>query len=83
MIAREQSESEVCNGLELVYPLITYEEEYRIAKLFRQFDKKIKADIEVVRKRIVDKAKKEKVRPDFNVKRDVYYKILPEEKAVP
>lgn len=52
MIQREESEAEVCNELVLIYPLISYKQQYFIEANIEEEEKKLVKEIEAKKKEL-------------------------------
>ena len=52
MIIREESEREVCNDLVLIYPLISYKQQFFIEENFEEEEKKLIKEIEAKKKEL-------------------------------
>lgn len=75
MIRREVEEAKACNGLQLIFPILSYQEQFKIEDLYEHHEKQLKARIETAKKIAAEIAKAEKRKSDFDVQQDVYDKI--------
>jgi hypothetical protein len=55
MIKREKNEAKVCNDLILIYPLISYENQFKIEDTFNMHYQKLKQEIENKKKEQIDR----------------------------
>ena len=72
MVKREEDEKTVGLGLVLLYPLISYEQEFFVEVNFPIENKRFKKEIEEKRKEAQELASETNSKVDFNAKRDCY-----------
>lgn len=75
MIRREVEEAKACNGLQLIFPILSYQDQFKVEDLYEHHEKQLKARIETAKKIAAEIAKAEKRKSDFDLQHDVYNKI--------
>ena len=76
-LIREKNEALVCNDLILIYPIISYDNEFKLETQLPINEKRLHFEIAQKKKEAIDKAGGNRYNIDFNVHRDVYSKITP------
>ena len=71
-IQREKNEARVCNDLVLIYPKVSYENEFKLEELFQKHEKILRAEIEQKKKEALNKAEGDRRKMNFDLMRDVY-----------
>jgi hypothetical protein len=74
-LIREKAEALVCNDLLLIYPKISYDNEFKFEAQIPIMEKKLHQEIALKKKEAVEKAGGNRFNNDFNLHRDVYSKI--------
>lgn len=69
MMERERQELASCRDLKLIYPLLSYEHEFKIDELFNHYYNKIRLQIESGKKQAVQK------KEAYDVYEQVFYRI--------
>ena len=72
---REKNEALVCNDLQLIYPIVSYDNEFKLEAQYPINEKRLHQRIAMAKKEALDKAGGNRQNVDFNVQRDVYNKI--------
>lgn len=75
MIRREVEEARLSNKLQLIFPILSYQDQFKVDDLYEHHEKQLKIKIEQRKKIAADIAKAEKKKSDFDLQREVYDKI--------
>jgi hypothetical protein len=78
-LIREKNEALVCNDLILIYPIVSYDNDFKLEAQIPLMEKKLHQDIGQKRREALDRAGGNRYNVDFDLHRDVYSKICPGE----